>query len=59
MSSKGSMCLVRSHVEQTLRLAKTTSDIMAGLVDSTVVKFRQFLRVIDQQQCRRDTHDGP
>lgn len=37
MSSKGCMCLVRSHVEQTLRLSKATGDIMAGLVDFAVV----------------------
>lgn len=37
MSSEGSMCLVRSHVEQTLRLAKAASDIMAGFVDFAVV----------------------
>lgn len=37
MLPKHSMSLVTSHVEQTLRLAKASRDIMAGLVDPPVV----------------------
>lgn len=57
MLPERSMSLVASHVEQTFRLSKTSSNIMAGLVGAAVVDLGELLGVIDQQHCRSDTHN--
>lgn len=58
MLPERSMSLVASHVEQTLRLSKTSGDIMAGLVGVAVVDLGELLGVADQQHCRSDAHNG-
>lgn len=58
MFSKERMRLVRSHIEQTLRLAKATSDIMASLVGIAMVNFRELGVIADQQQGRGNANDG-
>ena len=58
MLPERSMSLVSSHVEQALRLSKTSCNIVAGLVDVAVVDLRELLGVADQQHCRSDAHNG-
>lgn len=52
------MRLVGSHVEQTLRLAKATRDVMAGFVGIAVVDFGELRVIADQQQSRSDANNG-
>lgn len=59
MLSKGGMRLVRSHVEQALRLPKTSGDIMVGLIGAPVVYFRELLGVVNQEQGGCDADNGP
>lgn len=58
MFSKERMRLVGSHIEQTLRLSKAPSDIMAGLVGIAMVDFGELQVVADQQQGRSNANDG-
>lgn len=58
MFSEERMRLVGSHVEQTLRLAKATCDIMSGLVGIAVVDFGELRVVADQQQGRCNANNG-
>lgn len=58
MFSKERMRLVGSHVEQTLRLAKATRDVMAGFVGIAVVDFGELRVIADQQQSRSDANNG-
>ena len=57
MLYESGMRLVRSHIEQALRLSKTSGDIMAGLVNTPVVYFRKLLGVVNQEQSRCDADD--
>lgn len=59
MLSEHCVSLVRSHIEQTLVLAKATGDIMSGFVDIACVDFRELGVVADQQQRGRNANDGP
>lgn len=52
------MGLMRSHVEQRLGLAETSSDIVSGLVCIAVVDFRKLFMIADQQQCRGNANNG-
>jgi hypothetical protein len=52
------MRLVGSHIEQTLRFSKATSDIMAGLVGIAMVDFGELQVIADQQQGRGYANDG-
>ena len=58
MLSESGMRLVRSHIEQALRLSKTSGDIMAGLVNTPVVYFRKLLGVVNQEQGGCDADNG-
>jgi hypothetical protein len=56
--SKNGMGFVGPHVEQRLSLTKASRDIMAGLVDISVVDLGEFFVIADQQQCRGNANNG-
>ena len=47
------------HVEGAVRLGKATREVIGRLVRISMVNVWYFGVIIDQQQRRRDTNDGP